>query len=366
MRRTYIWLTTFIMVMASCYASGSGVEVLVMTVKSNPVTFTKELPGRTTAFRVAEIRPQVGGIIVKRLFEEGSEVQEGQALYQIDPAPYKAAYEQAKAALLKAEANIKSLKAKAERYQEVVKANAISRQELDDSEADFAQGEADIALAKAALESARINLDYTTVYSPISGRIGQSFVTEGALVTANQDSVLAVVQQFDQIYVDVLQPVKEFMALREQNEARIRAGGSVPTAQLLIDHQEYGQAGQIQFADARVHENTGMVQIRTIFPNPGGRIFPGLFVHVRLVQYADEEAILVPQKAVIRQPDGGVKVWVVNEENKVFPQSIKVKEIVGDQWRVVGGLKTGEKIVLEGVLKIAPGAVVTPVETNRG
>jgi len=342
-----------------------GVEVSIMTVQSQPMVFSKDLPGRTAAYRIAEIRPQVSGIIVKRLFEEGSDVKKGQQLYQIDPAPYEAAYEQAQATLLKAEANIKSLKAKAERYEEVVKVSAVSRQERDDTLADFAQGEADIALAKASLRSAKINLDYTKVFSPISGRIGQSLVTEGALVTANQDHSLAVVQQFDKIYVDVMQPVEDFMKFRRQREIWSSKGHATPPAKLIIDGNRYEENGVIQFADAKVHQNTGMVQIRTLFSNPAGLILPGLFVHVQLPQYAEKNTILIPQQAVIRQPNGEVIVWAVDQKNKVFQKKIQVEEIVGNQWRVTQGLKPGDRIVLEGIMKISSGSTVIPVESER-
>ncbi|MBW7874664.1 MAG: efflux RND transporter periplasmic adaptor subunit [Candidatus Cloacimonetes bacterium] len=340
-------------------------EVAVITVASQPLVISKDLPGRIAAYRTAEIRPQVSGIIVERLFEEGSNVKKGQMLYQIDPAPYEAAYQQAQAALLKAEANIKSLRAKAERYEEVVKVSAISRQERDDTFADFAQGEADIALAKASLLSAKINLDYTKVFSPISGRIGQSLVTEGALVTANQASPMAIVQQFDQIYVDVMQPVGEFMKLQKQNETLSATEREISKAKLIIDGNVYGENGVIQFADAKVHQNTGMIQIRTLFPNPKGLFLPGLFVHVRLAQYAEENAILVPQQAVIRQPNGEVIVWALDQKNKVFQKKIQVGEIVNNQWRVTQGLKPGDRIVLEGVMKIASGTTVIPVESDR-
>ncbi len=341
------------------------VEVVVMTVKAQPHAFSKDLPGRTAAFRVAQIRPQVNGIIIKRLFDEGSDVTEGQQLYQIDPAPYQAAYEHAQASLLKAEANIKSLRAKAERYEEIVKVSAVSRQERDDTLSDFAQGEADIALAKATLSNAKINLDYTKVFSPISGKIGPSLVTEGALVTANQSSPLAIVQQFDKIYVDVMQPVGEFMKFRKQMDAWSVTGYETPPAKLIIDGQIYEENGVVQFADAKVHQNTGMVQIRTLFPNPKGLILPGLFVHVRLTQYEELNTILVPQKAVIRQANGDIIVWAVDQENKVFQRKIQVGEIVENQWRVTQGLKPGDRIVLEGIMKIASGTTVVPMESDR-
>lgn len=350
--------------MAQQQAAMPPTEVAVVTITPQNVVFSKDLPGRTSAFRVAEIRPQVSGIVVKRLFEEGSDVTEGQQLYQIDPAPYQAAYDSAQADLLKAEANVKSVRAKAARYAELVKIGGVSKQDHDDITASLEQSKADVAIAKAALATAKISLDYTKVFSPISGRIGQSSVTEGALVTANQAAALALVQQFDQVYVDVTQSSSELMELRRQaSEASTVA--ERPTAQLVIDGKVYGGAGVLQFADVTVNQTTGTVQLRILFPNENREILPGLFVHARLARTQDSETILVSQKSVSRNADGSVTVWVVDGENKVSIRPIKIADAVGDQWRVTEGLKAGDRVVVEGVMKIQPGAVVKPVESAQ-
>ncbi len=329
-------------------------EVSVVTIAPESLTLSKDLPGRTSAFRVAEIRPQVTGIITKRLFEEGSDVTEGQQLYQIDPAPYQAAYDSANADLMKAQANVKSVQAKTARYAELVKIGGVSKQDYDDVKASLDQSKADVAIATAALATAKINLDYTKVFSPISGRIGKSMVTEGALVTANQAGALATVQQFDK------------MQLRRQFS---EAGGNAakPTARLMLDggNEIYGETGELQFSDVTVEQSTGTVQLRILFPNPNHEILPGLFVHARLDQAKENAAILIPQQAVNRNPDGSVAVWVVDEGDKAAIRPIKISQTVGDKWLVTEGLKAGDRVVVEGVMKIQPGATVKPVEKNR-
>jgi membrane fusion protein (multidrug efflux system) len=338
-------------------------EVEVVTLHAQPVTITKDLPGRTSALRVAEIRPQVNGIIMKRFFTEGTDVKTGQQLYQIDPAPYQAAHESARADLMKAQANIKSVQAKADRYGELVKIGGISKQEYDDVVASLEQSKANIAIAQAAVRTARINLDYTKVLSPISGRIGPSLVTEGALVTANQPAALATVQQFDKIYVDVMQSSEELMRLRRQF-SQSHAKASKPTARLVIGGEVYGEEGEFQFSDATVNQTTGTVQLRIVFPNTNNLILPGLFVHARLSVGTDKTAILVPQKASVRNPDGSVNVWVVDAQNKVSVRPITVGDAVGDQWTVTNGLQEGERVIVEGVLKVQPGSTVRPVDAS--
>ncbi len=347
---------------------GGPVEVSVVTMKAESLALTKDLPGRTSAVRVAEIRPQVNGIIQKRLFEEGGMVEEGQQLYQIDPAPYAAAYNSAKADLQKAEANAKSAEARAMRYEELVKIGGISQQEYDDAKASLAQGQADVAIARASLATAKINLDYTKVMSPISGRIGQSNVTEGALVTANQANALATVQQLDRIYVDVSQSSEEILRLRRQYAAQTmpESGGVSPSVQLIVDGTVMGEQGELQFSDASVNPTTGTVLLRALFPNPDSEILPGMFVHARLEQWRDDRALLVPQQAVSRQADGGVTVWVVGAGDKVNPRPISVTEVIGDRWLVSAGLTPGDKVVVEGTMKVQPGATVKAVERTAG
>ncbi|TKW61363.1 MAG: efflux RND transporter periplasmic adaptor subunit [Blastochloris viridis] len=346
---------------------GGEPEVSIVTIQPQEVTLTKDLPGRTSAVRVAEIRPQVSGIITKRLFEEGGTVTEGQQLYQIDAAPYKAAYDSAVADLRKAEANVKSVTAKEQRYAELVKIGGVSKQEFDDITASLAQAKADVAIARAALATAKINLDYTKVMSPISGRIGQSNVTEGALVNANQADALAVVQQLDHIYVDVSQSSEEILRLRQQQMAQNDVSGTTEAsspAHLLVDGKVTGEEGTLKFSDVSVNPSTGTVQLRVLFPNPKEEILPGMFVHARLEQWRDENAILIPQKAASRQADGSVSVWVVNAESKVAPRNISVTDVVRDQWLVTNGLKAGEKVIVEGIMKVQPDMKVKTVDAN--
>ncbi|EIM62539.1 efflux RND transporter periplasmic adaptor subunit [Desulfobacter postgatei] len=336
------------------------VEVAVYTVKPQEVVLTKDLAGRTSAYQVAEIRPQVTGIILKRMFTQGSLVNKGQQLYQIDPSTYKAAYESAAASLVRAEADVKAAEPKLARYSRLVKMGGVSRQVYDDTVAALAQAKADVAVAKANLATAKINLDYTKVFSPISGRIGKSSVTEGALVTANQTTALAVVQNLDQIYVDVNQSSEELMALKkglnnsEQN--------SMVSLFIGKESTPYDLKGKLLFSDATVDQGTGMVQLRILFPNPEKELLPGLFVRARVEQSRQDKAIAVPQQAVVRNADGSVSVWVVNEQNTVEYQPVEVSQAVKDQWVVSAGLSPGDRVVVEGLQKISPQAKVTTVE----
>lgn len=346
----------------SAVAAGakSAVEVGIVTIAPKAINFTKDLPGRTSSFRIAEIRPQVNGIITKRLYQEGSDVTEGQQLYQIDPATYLAAYNSSQADLMKAQASLKAAQSTYARNEELVKVGAVSKQGFEDFRATLDQAKADVAIAKAALATAKINLDYTKVFSPISGRIGKSFVTEGALVTANQTTALATVQQFDPIYVDVTQSSVELMDLRRQ----LDSAEKTPVTLLLEgDTKVYDQTGQLQFSDVTVDQTTGSVQLRVLFPNPKHELLPGLFVRARIEQARNDAAILVPQKSVSRTASGSVTVWLVGEGDKVSVHPIIVSQAVDDQWLVTDGLKAGDRVVVEGLQKVAPDVVVTPVET---
>lgn len=354
---------------AGMQSMGGAPEVSVVTIKAEPLVVTKDLPGRTSAVRVAEIRPQVTGIITKRFFEEGGEVEQGQQLYQIDPAPYQAAYNSARANLQKADANLKSVEAKASRYGELIKIGGISQQEFDDVTASLAQARADIAIAKAATATAKINLDYTKVLSPISGRIGQSKVTEGALVNANQAEAIAVVQQLDGIYVDVAQSSEEIMQLRKLRMTETDADGNdtadtASTVRLLVDGKPLAENGELKFSDVTVNPTTGTVLLRVLFPNPTHEILPGMFVHARLEQWKNDQAILVSQKSVLRQADGSVAVWVVEDSDKANMRPISVTEVIGDKWIVTKGLAEGDKVILEGVMKVQPGMAVKAVEAG--
>ena len=347
--------------MAGAAWMGQAAAVIVMDVENESVSMYTELPGRTVPYQVAEIRPQVTGLIKDRLFEEGSNVKEGQQLYQIDAAPYQAVYDSTKADLAKAEANLQSVQAKNNRIKELLSKNAISKQDFDDSQASLAQAYADIAIAKAAIVKAKINLDYTKVYAPISGRIGKSGVTKGALVTANQVESLAKITQMDPMYVDLTQASDDLMRIRQIVESK----KEVPVELYLEkDAVAYKQKGVLQFTDVTVDQSTGSVQLRALFPNPDGLLLSGLFVRAK-IQVEALESILIPQRAAIRGADGQMRVWVVGSDNKVNLKQVTVEKAVGDKWIVRDGIKAGETIVVEGFQKIAPGAVVTPTYAEK-
>lgn len=338
--------------------------VTVYTVKPENITFTKDLPGRTSAYQVAEIRPQVSGIILRRLFTEGSYVKAGQQLYQIDPATYQAAYDSAVASLESAQANYNAIAPKAKRYAELVKVGGVSQQDYDDAMSSMAQAKASIAVAQAAVKTARINLNYTKVFAPISGRIGKSSVTEGALVTASQATALATIQNLDKIYVDVNQSSTDLMKLRKQISSA--AEGIKTTADLVVDgdSEAYGPQGTIQFSEVTVDQGTGDVQLRILFPNPSQEILPGLFVKARIAQSKQEGAITIPQQSLVRNADGSTTVWAVDKTGTVNVKPVTVSKVVGDRWLVTGGLATGDKVVVEGLQKIAPGAKVAATEVQ--
>ncbi len=341
------------------------VEVAVATVEARRLPVTAELPGRTTAFRVAEIRPQVDGIIRERLFTEGGEVTAGQPLYRIDSKPYEAALASAAAELQKAEANVAVTTAKARRYRELLGSNAVSRQNYDDAVAAQKQAEADAAAARASIEAARINLDYTTVESPISGRIGKSAVSEGALVTANQSTALAVVQQIDPIYVDLSQSLAQLARLRRDFAAgSVEASpGSDGTASVTVTLDAagtvYAEKGELLFSEVTVEPDTSTVELRAVVPNPRSELLPGMFVRARVEQGVREDAILVPQQAVFRSADGSARVWLLDGDNRVAPHAIETDRAVGSDWLVTAGLTPGDRIVVEGLQKVQPGARVT-------
>lgn len=343
-------------------------EVSVVTVKPERLELTTELSGRTSAFRAAEIRPQVNGIVLKRLFEEGSKVEEGQQLYQIDPALYQATFDSAKAALAKAQANEKTARARAARYKELVAVNAVSKQDYDDVAATLAQSTADVASAKANLDTAATNLAYTKVFSPISGIISRSSVTEGALVTANQATELATVTQLDPIYVDLTQTAADMLRMkRAMEDGRVQGvkDGKAPvTLKLDGSDEQYGGTGELQFSGVTVAPDTGMVQLRAIFPNPNAELLPGLFVRAVVQQGALDDAILVPQQGVVRTADGSAQVWLVGEDGKVEQRPVAAPYAIGDKWLVTSGLKAGDRVVVQGLQKLQPGGQVTPVEAG--
>lgn len=336
-------------------------SVGVIVAEASSVPLVSELSGRTTPFMVAELRPQVSGIVHKRLFTEGSEVKAGQTLYQIDPATYQAAYDSARASLARAEANLYSARLKAERHAELVKIEAVSKQANDDAIAALKQAEADLAAARAALDKAKIDLDFTRVASPISGRIGRSTVTPGALVTANQADSLATVQQLDPIYVDLTQSTGELLQMRRALEAgKLKPVGdqSVPVRLVLEDGSLYAAEGKLAFSEVSVDTGTGSVTLRAIFPNAKGELLPGMYVRARLVQGQAEEAILVPHAAVSRDPRGNATVMVVGAEDKVEAKVVQTARSQGDKWVVTEGLHAGDRVIVEGLQKVRPGVQV--------
>lgn len=337
----------------------------VVTLRTAPLQLTTELTGRSAPLRVAEVRPQVSGIILKRLFTEGSDVKAGQLLYQIDPAVYQAAVASAKANLAKAQANEQSARLKAKRYAELVKVKAISSQEYDDADAAWKQQLAEIGAAKAALQSANINLAYTRITAPISGRIGKSAVTEGALVTAQQADSLTSIQQLDPMYVDVRQSTADLLRLKRQVAAGKLTQDEQKGARVsfqLEDGSTYGEEGSLQFSDVTVDETTGMVTLRVIVPNPHQLLLPGMFMRATLQEGERAEGLLVPQTAVTRTPKGGATVMVVTADNKVALREVQLGRSVGSDWVVESGLKAGERVIVAGLQKVKPGVVVAPAE----
>ncbi len=342
-------------------------EVATLSVETQSVELSTELPGRTSAYLVAEIRPQVNGLIQKRLFREGSDVKAGQLLYQIDPAPFQVAYDSAKASLGKAQANLPSIRSRAERYKELLVDKAVSQQDLDDAVAAVEQAKAEIEYWKTAVEGARINLGYTRVTAPITGRIGRSNVTDGALVTAYQPMALATIQQLDPIYVDVTQSTAELLRLRQRlQEGRLNAdeGRQQPVRLLLEDGTRYPQEGTFQFRDVTVDPTTGSVILRLVFPNPEGLLLPGMFVRAVVREGVNERAILVPQQAVSRDPKGNPFVLVVDAEGKAQARMVGIDQAVGSQWLVGEGLAPGDRVIVEGMQKVRPGVAVKAIPVS--
>ncbi|ASL25000.1 efflux RND transporter periplasmic adaptor subunit [Azotobacter chroococcum] len=329
-------------------------QVGVVTLESQPYVLTHELPGRTAAYRIAEVRPQVDGIIQKRLFSEGSEVKAGQQLYQIDAAIYEAT-------LKEAEAGLASSRSLAERYAVLVKSRAVSQQAYDEAQAASLQ-------AEASLEKARIDLRYTKVLAPISGRIGRSAVTEGALVSNGQAQVMATIHQFDPIYVDVIQPARELIALRRDlASGRLeRVGDNTAKVTLILeDGSEYGQEGRLEFSEVAVDESTGSVTLRAVFPNPDRELLPGMFVHARLFGGLKSGAILAPQQGVSRNTRGEATAMLVNAQNKVELRTLRVERAVGNRWLVDEGLIPGDRLITEGLQFIRPGIEVKAVPASN-
>ncbi|KFC08753.1 membrane fusion protein of RND family multidrug efflux pump [Trabulsiella guamensis ATCC 49490] len=336
----------------------------IVTLKSEPLQITTELPGRTSAYRIAEVRPQVSGIILKRNFVEGSDIEAGVSLYQIDPATYQATYESAKGDLAKAQAaaNIASLTVK--RYQKLLGTKYISQQDYDNALADSQQANAAVVAAKAAVETARINLAYTKVTSPISGRIGKSAVTEGALVQNGQSTALATVQQLDPIYVDVTQSSNDFLRLKEElaSGKLQQENGKAKVELVTSEGKTLPQAGTLEFSDVTVDQTTGSITLRAVFPNPDGYLLPGMFVRARLQEGTNPEALLVPQQGVTRTPRGDATAMVVGAGDKVEVRQITATQAIGDKWLVTEGLKSGDRVIVTGLQKVRPGVQVQAQE----
>lgn len=343
-------------------AGQAPVEVGVISVARFDAPLVADLPGRTAAFRKAEVRPQVTGIIEKRLFEEGAEISAGTHLYQIDAARYQAAYATAQAELARAEANLAAAQAREARYENLASAKAISAQDYDDALAELGQAKAALAAGKAAVERARIDLQYTKVTAPIGGVIGMSSVTEGALVTAGQADVLAIIQQLDPIYVDVSQSVNELLAIRRQMLAGSIAATEGASVRLLLDDGSvYEHEGKLQFSEVGVNESTGTVVLRAIFPNPERLLLPGMYVRTQLDEGVHANAILVPQQGVTRDRSGKATALVVNAAGEVELRQLNATRAIGDQWLIEEGLEVGEQVIVEGLQKVRVGAAVKAV-----
>lgn len=337
-------------------------EVGVVTVEMSDVPLITELPGRTSAFRKAEVRPQVTGIIEKRLFHEGAEITAGSQLYQIDAASYQAALSRAQAELARGEANFTSAKARETRYQDLATSKAISRQDYDDALAVLGQAKADVAAGKAAVETAAINLKYTQVNAPISGVIGKSEFTEGALVTAGQAQALATIQQLDPIYVDVSQSATDLLQIRRlMLSGNLSAQKAAKVRLLLDDGSIYEHEGELQFAEVGVNESTGSVVLRAIFPNPDRLLLPGMFVRAEIQEGIHANAIAVPQQGIARDRTGNATALIVNADGIVEPRAIKVTRGIGNNWLVQEGLVPGDQLIVEGLQKARPGAPVKAV-----
>ena len=338
-------------------------EVAVLTVQPRSIAITDQLPGRTTAYRVAEVRPQVTGIVQRRLFTEGTEVKAGEQLFQIDPGSYRAALSSAEAALKRAEAQAVTARLLEERYAPLIAANAVSKQENDEAIAARARAEADVAAARAQVDGARINVVYTQLLSPINGRIGRALVTEGALVTSGQQAPLATVQQLDPIYVDITQSSTEMLRLQRQlanGELVKDKDNNAEVSLTLEDGTPYAEQGRLKVSEVSVDPSTGSVTLRAVFPNPRRELLPGMFVRAQLTRGLREAAILVPQRGVSHNAKGEATVWIVDGESKVAERKVTADRAINGEWLITAGLDAGDRVVLDGLQKAKPGTVVKP------
>ena len=344
-------------------------EVSVVTVASERVNRTTELPGRINSVREAQVRARATGILLKRLFEEGSNVREGQVLFEIDPAPLQAGLNSAKASMAKTEAALKESKATVDRYKELVPINAISKQVYDQAVAMLGQNEAELLATKAAVQTAELNLGYAQVTAPISGRIGKALVTEGALVSATEATQLALIRQLDPVYFDFTQSSTEVLRLKralENGTLESVAPGEARVTLILEDGTVYQHEGKLLFSDISVDPTTGMITLRAEIPNPENLLMPGMFARAQIVEGINANALTIPQRTVTRGAGGKSSVLTVNNENKVEPRTIEVERIIGDKVVVAKGLKAGERIIVEGSQKAPPGSVVKPIPFSEG
>ena len=343
-------------------------EAAYIPVRAQRIALTSRLPGRVKAYRTAEIRPQVGGIIQSRLFKEGGFVDKGQQLYQIDPARYEADYQSAKANLQEARAKLTSASALVDRYKSLIGARAVSEQAYDEATAEAEQSRAAVALAEASVRSAKINLDYTRVYAPISGYIGPSSVTEGALVTAQQPTALATIRQLDPVYVDLSQSAAEAQQIQERIISDRLAGRekSEYKAVLLLGNtgKTYPHAGRLDATDLAVDPQTGTIRLRVVVPNPDTILLPGMFVRASLEMAEESEAVVLPQKSVFIEPDGSTSVWVINPNDKAQKRSVRTGALFENKWVILDGLDAGDRVIVQGTMNLREGAAVTPVKSK--
>ena len=346
--------------------AGFAPQVTVVTLQPRSVELTRELPGQTNAHLVADVRPQVSGIVEQRLFTEGALVKAGQPLYELDERLYRAQYNSAKAALQRAQATLAAAQLAGKRSAELVKIDAVSAQDNDNAVAALAQAQADVASAQATVDSTATSLAYAHISAPISGRIGKSTVTPGALVTANQTAAMATIQQLDPIYVDVSQSSREWLQLRQEIvDGRVQAtGNEAPVEILLINGSRYAHDGKLQFAEVTVDPTTGNYQLRALVPNPDGLLLPGMYVRAVLSEGTLAQGLLAPQQAILRDPKGNATALIVNHDGKVEPREVKVSRTVGNQWLVDEGLVAGDRLIVEGLQKVQPGMTVKAVEAT--
>jgi membrane fusion protein (multidrug efflux system) len=371
-RRAAAGLLASALVIAGCgrqdaAPQGPGpVPVTVVTLHAGPVTLARTLPGRASPYLVAEVRPQVTGIVERRLFEEGSRVKEGQPLYQLDASTYRAAHASARAALARAEAALEAARLRARRAEQLVGERLISQQDYDSASAALLEAEADVAAAQASLQGATVTLARTRITAPISGRIGKSSVTQGALVTANQEDALATIQQLDPVYVDVTQSSAELLELRRAIAAgQMESGRDLPVAIYLEDGSRHAQDGRLEFADVTVQPTTGSYLLRVVVPNPDHVLLPGMYVNAEVGSGVRPDALLVPQQGIARGPKGETWAMVVDAAGKAERRPVRVGRSVGDKWLVEEGLADGDRVIVEGLQKIRPGVTVQPAEAGE-